>query len=366
MGGYGTFGGRIAHELAAAGLRVTIAGRNRQRAERAAETLGDLHRGIAADVTDAASCRAAIEGQRVVVNAAGPFSRFESTLLDACLDAGCHYVDIADDRDYVARVRGRAMEFEAAGLSAVVGCSSLPGISGAVAALLCEQLAVPIDRVRITLFIGNRNSKGLAAVQSAAASIGQPIQLPQGVLMGFGDSEHVALYAPFGNRRVLNFSSPDYDLLPALVPPPLRPTLPLSVSVKVGFELWGVTAALAFAARWFPRFGRWMMPRLVPLSGLLGWVGSSGGQVMVELFAAGAVVRRGAVVALSEGQRMAVLPAVYAATALSAREPATPGVVTAYEAIGARNLIDMLIADGFEFRLEEELGQHGPAQAAGD
>lgn len=346
FGGYGTFGTHIARELAASGLRVTIAGRTRQRAERAARMLGDAHQAIVADVGQSASCREAIEDHHVAVNAAGPFSKFETTLLDACLDAGCHYVDIADDRAYVARVRERSRDFEMAGRTAAYGCSSLPGISGALASVLGKTIAVPVDHARITLFIGNRNAKGKGAVQSAAATIGQPIEAPQGELVGFGGLERVPLYPPFGNRRTLNFNSPDYDLLPDLVS--VR-----SVSVKVGFELPGVTAGFGVSARCFPRLGRFLIPRLVPWSGLVGWLGSSGGQVLVELFADGALVRRGAVIAHSDGQRLATLPAVYVARHLCRGGLSAPGAVTAYQVIGASNLIDMLVADGFEFKTDE-------------
>jgi len=345
FGGYGTFGNHVARELATCGLHVTIACRNRDLAERAALTLGDSHCGIAADISEFASCSKALNGQSVAVNAAGPFSSFQMTLVDACLDADCHYVDIADDRDYVSRARARTSEFSAAGLTVVYGCSSLPGISGALATVLCEQISVSVDHARITMFIGNRNPKGLGAVQSAAETIGKPIQAPQGVLMGFGGSERVLLYPPFGSRRTLNFNSPDIDLLPDLVA--VR-----SVSVKVGFELPGMTATFGISARCFPRLGRWLIPRLVPCSGLLGWLESSGGQVMVEFFSAGAKVHRGAVIAHSDGQRMAALPAVYVTKQLCHNELNAHGAVTAYEAIGARNLIDMLVADGFEFETD--------------
>ena len=83
FGGYGTFGNHVARELAACGLHVTIAGRNRGLAERAAQTLGDSHCGISADISDFASCLDALNGQRVAVNAAGPFSSFQMTLVEA-------------------------------------------------------------------------------------------------------------------------------------------------------------------------------------------------------------------------------------------------------------------------------------------
>jgi len=343
FGGYGIFGSHVVRELALAGLQVTIAGRNRRQAEAAAHrTLGDAARGIQADLTDFADCRSAIEGHRVVVNAAGPFCSFASTLIDACLATGCHHVDLADDRDYVAELRKRSSEFARAELCAAYGCSSLPGISGAVATRIIREVDVPIDHARITLFIGNRNPKGGGAVRSAAASIGKTIAAPQGSLVAFGDPERVPLFQPYGKRRTLNFNSPDYDLLPAHIG--LR-----SLSVKVGFELSMVTSAFGFAARYAPGLGRRLFPALVPCSKLFSGWGSSGGQVMVELFSGGSPIRRGAVVARSRGQRMAALPAVYAAKQLCDPDSTSVGAVSAYDLLGARKLVDMLVADGYEF-----------------
>ncbi len=71
---------------------------------------------------------------------------------------------------------------------------------------------------------------------------------------------------------------------------------------------------------------------------------------MVEFFSAGAKVHRGAVIAHSDGQRLAALPAVYVTRQLCQSESTIRGAVTAYEAIGARKLIDALVADGLEYK----------------
>ena len=93
-------------------------------------------------------------------------------LLDACLAAGCQYVDIADDRSYAALVRSYGERFRSRGLTAVYGCSSLPGISGALALAAAQAKRAtgrPAVRARVTMMIGNNNPKGLAAIRSAVA-----------------------------------------------------------------------------------------------------------------------------------------------------------------------------------------------------
>jgi hypothetical protein len=344
FGGYGTFGGHVCRELARLGVPLTVAGRDGDRAGAFASGLGPGCRGLGADVARPESCRDALRGQAVAVNCAGPFGGLGAALLDACLDASCHYADIADDRGYAALVRGRGDRFRERGLAAVYGCSSLPGISGALALLLRRDTAAAPERARVTLFIGNDNPKGQAAVGSLLGGLGRPIAAPQGTLRGFGDREVVPLPPPFGRRGVFNLDSPDYDLFPALLG--VR-----SVAVKVGFELRLVTYGLALLARlgsgYGPRTGR-----LLDLPGrLLRRLGCSGGAVLTELFFPDGSARRAALAGRSDGQRMAALPCAFVARALAEGTTAVRGAATAYDCLGAVALLDSLTAAGFELHV---------------
>ena len=128
FGGYGTFGQIVARELASRGVVVTVAGRNVERAKKLAAELGPAHAGVNADVRSADDCAKVIADHDVAVNCAGPFRDFGPSLLQACLQAKCHYVDISDDRSYCRLVREHHDAFANAKLAAVYGCSSLPGI----------------------------------------------------------------------------------------------------------------------------------------------------------------------------------------------------------------------------------------------
>jgi hypothetical protein len=341
FGGYGTFGSLVARELARLGVPVAVAGRDGARAEASARDLGPAHRGLAADVNDGDSCRRALRGQAAAVSCAGPFSEIGPALLEACLETGCPYADIADDRRYTALVRGHADRFRARGLTAVYGCSSLPGISGALA--LAARAGVPAapERARVTLFVGNDNAKGGGAVASVVRLLGRPLAAPQGTVRGFGDGEVVALPGPFGRRAVFNFDAPEYDLFPGLLG--VR-----AVSVKIGLEMRPATRALAVLAALPFRYGR----RTAALLEWLGtWVrgrGGSGGVVLAELFWPDGTVRRAALLAREQGQRMAALPCGWAAHALVTGTSRPAGAVAAYELLGAEPLLKRLTAEGYE------------------
>ncbi len=339
FGGYGTFGSQVARALAAGKAGpIVVAGRDAARARDFAAALpGSAHRGIAADVAGGAALVEALTGATVAINCAGPFSSLGTGLLDACLAAGCHYVDIADDRAYARTVRDYGARFAARALTCAYGCSSLPALSGALAISLG---GAPPERARVTLFIGNANPKGAAAVRSAVGLIGRAIEAPQGPLRGFADGERVELPAPFGRRTVYNFESPEYDLFPLLLGA-------RAVSVKVGFEMRVGTFLFATLARLGSGYGAATARLLGAAGGLLRSAGHSGGVVMTELFDAGGTRRAAAISAPTDGQRMAALPAAFVAEALRAG-PAPRGAQTAYEVLGAEELLRKMVAAGYK------------------
>jgi len=340
FGGYGTFGAHVSRTLAAEGLPVRIAGRDGEQAARFAGGLGPGHEGVTADANDAGSCARALEGARVAVHCAGPFSATSLALPEACLAAGAHYVDIADDRGWLQRLAALDGRFRERGLAAVGGASSLPGISGALAQLAARELP-DVERARITLFIGNRNPKGDAAVRAAAGQLGLPFPAPQGTLRGFHGREIVGLPPPFGRRAVYDWESPELDLFPILLGA-------RSVRVKVGFEARLATLSFAGLARLGPRFGRLLLAGMTPLARRLSSFGHSGGYVQVELWAPGGARAGVALGSESGGQRMAVLPAAFVARDLYAGSASRRGFATAYEMLGADALIGRLAAAGYE------------------
>ncbi|HYN22251.1 MAG TPA: saccharopine dehydrogenase NADP-binding domain-containing protein [Thermoanaerobaculia bacterium] len=353
FGGYGVFGSLVAKELARAGAPVRIAGRDEERAVRFANELGPGNEGIKADASDPASCTRALAGAAVAVSCVGPFGDLSPALPESCLASSVHYVDIADERGWFAGLRQRSGLFRERGLTAACGCSSLPGISGALAVIAAERLH-EVRRARVTLFIGNANPKGTAAVESAARQVGRRFQAPQGTLIGFRGREVVELPAPFGLRGVYDFESPELDLFPELVGAG-------EVRVKVGFESRLATQMLAALSYLGPRLGVRLSRAITPLARLASRFGHSGGQVKVELWDEKGARSEAGIGGPREGQRLAALPAVFVALDFLRGKIAARGTVTAYEALGARPLLERLAAAGYELMLDSP-GLSGTAQ----
>src|SRR6266581_4723811 len=55
----------------------------------------------AADLSNRTSLESALSGVAVAICAAGPFQTLPTTLAQLCLQGGIHYIDLADDRQFV-------------------------------------------------------------------------------------------------------------------------------------------------------------------------------------------------------------------------------------------------------------------------
>src|SRR5690242_4394080 len=90
------FTGRLMLDGALAlGLRPVLSGRDEGRLGALAEQLGLEYR--VARLGDPAALDEALRGMRVVLHAAGPFSETSRPMVDACLRAGVHYLDITGE-----------------------------------------------------------------------------------------------------------------------------------------------------------------------------------------------------------------------------------------------------------------------------
>jgi Saccharopine dehydrogenase NADP binding domain len=65
----------------------------------------------------------------LVVNLAGPSFRIGTAVLDACIEAGCDYLDICDDAEVTREMLARDGAARAAGVRALIGMGGAPGLS---------------------------------------------------------------------------------------------------------------------------------------------------------------------------------------------------------------------------------------------
>src|SRR5262245_28106508 len=94
-GANGYTGELIAREAVSRGLKPVLAGRTAAKVEQLAARLGLPARVF--DLQDATATSKGVEGTRLVLHCAGPFSATAAPMMAACLATRAHYLDITGE-----------------------------------------------------------------------------------------------------------------------------------------------------------------------------------------------------------------------------------------------------------------------------
>ena len=153
IGGYGVFGGRIVALLEdEPRLTLIVAGRSLRRAEKfvAARRPRARLEAAAFDRSANVAAQLAALAPSVVVDASGPFQGYgvgRYGLVEACIAARAHYLDLADGSEFVAGISVLDAAAKTAGVFCLAGASSFPVLSAAVVRHLTKDLE-RVDTIR--------------------------------------------------------------------------------------------------------------------------------------------------------------------------------------------------------------------------
>ncbi|WP_135209660.1 SDR family oxidoreductase [Vitreimonas flagellata] len=276
VGGYGVFGGRIVELLESeARLTIVVAGRSAAKGAAFCTSRGAVKAKLetaAFDRDGDLSAQLKRLSPDVVIDASGPFQDYGAgayRLVEAAIDAGVHYLDLADGSDFVAGVSAYDARAKAAGVYVLSGVSSFPVLTAAVVRVLAQ------DMTRVKEIVGGIAPSPFAGVgenviRAIASYAGQPVAR-------LGPNVKV-IGRPFTQQRRYTIAPPGRT--------PLRNTLFSLVDVpdlRVLSELWPeaqrvwmgagpapevLHRALIFCA-WLVRFG--LVRTLAPLAPLMHW-----------------------------------------------------------------------------------------------
>lgn len=181
LGGYGTFGSRLAELLAGdEHLTLVIAGRSHARAETFCATLnskgsmapavfdrdGNVKRQLAELAPD------------IVVDASGPFQAYgvePYRVVKAALARGLHYLDLADGSDFVAGIAQFDADARSRGVFVLSGVSSFPLLTAAVVRRLAAGMT-RLNTVSAGIAPSPHANVGLNVVRANAAIPGSQCQ----------------------------------------------------------------------------------------------------------------------------------------------------------------------------------------------
>jgi hypothetical protein len=318
LGGYGHFGGRVAHALSAdPAIHLTVAGRDRARAEAFAASLDASGAGIDHRSTDFAQRLGELRPD-LLIHTAGPFQGQDHSVAEACLAAGVHYVDLADGRAFVCgidRLDARARERE---VLVVSGASTLPAVSSAIVDALRDR--VPrLEEIEISIAPAQRIPRGEATLGAVLTYCGKPFaRLESGrwrTVHGW-QSIRRHTYRTLGTRWMAACDVPDLDLFPRRYPGVKTVTFDAALELwplQWGMWLMSVASRVGVVRDWSPYAGR-----LQRLAAVFDRFGSDLGGMQVSLRGPGGGVDCELTAPDGQGPEIPTLPAIILARKLAA------------------------------------------------
>ena len=182
LGGCGAVGSIAVKTLASGDIfsEIVIGDIDVQKAKKLASELGsEKVSAVKVDASDPDSIKEAIKGSSVVLNCIGPFYEFGPRVLKATIDSRINYVDICDDFDATEKILAMKEYGKKAGISALIGMGSSPGVANVLVRFCAENLLDQVESIDIYHAHGGEEEEGPAVVKHRIHSmiIGVPVFL---------------------------------------------------------------------------------------------------------------------------------------------------------------------------------------------
>lgn len=223
IGGYGNFGSYIARSLAGdEAICLIIGGRSVEKAEAFAASLKTAHppEPHAIDINGNLAKALTLITPDIVIHTTGPFQSQDHRVAKACIAYGCHYLDLADARAFVATIDQLDAEAQARGVLVVSGASSVPCLTAAVIDAYLPSFA-RLVAVDYGISAAQQTNRGLATTSAVLSYVGKPIAMLRDGAMktvyGWEDT-HSVTYPGLGARLFGNCDVPDLSLFPKRYP----------------------------------------------------------------------------------------------------------------------------------------------------
>ena len=180
----------------------------------------------------------------------GPVPAQDRRVARASIARGCHYLDLADARDFVVSIDDLDAAARERGVFVVSGASSVPCLTAAVIDHYRPGFT-RLDVIEYGISAAQQTNRGLAATSAALNYVGKPLLRLRGGRMqrAFGwQGTHAVRYPEPGLRLFGNCDIDDFDLFPRRYPE-VR-----SIRFAAGHELKLLHAG-TWALGWLVRLG---------------------------------------------------------------------------------------------------------------
>jgi hypothetical protein len=155
----------------------------------------------------------------VVIHTAGPYQGQDYRVAKACIEAGSHYIDLADGREFVSGFASLNDDAKRNNLLLVSGASTLPGVSSVVIDSLRDRFD-SIRKIEISIAPAHQTPRGKSTISAVLSYCGMPVPM---LIDGKWETKHGwqdlrrHRYPDFGMRLSGACDVPDLELLPAYI-----------------------------------------------------------------------------------------------------------------------------------------------------
>ena len=174
-------------------------------------------------IDDRDAMAAEMKNYDAVVNCVGPFYSTGYKVAQIAIDAGVHYVDIADDYDAVERMQDPKLDEQAkkAGITVLYGMGADPGTANVLAKYAADKMD-SVEEIEFFWVLGASDCKGKAVWEHILhMNTGQVPQYIDGKLQlipAGSESEEVDFIEPFGRCTTHYVGHPEALTVPRYIP----------------------------------------------------------------------------------------------------------------------------------------------------
>ena len=245
LGAFGAFGRRVTDALArSTDLPIIAAGRRVPDKPLAASAR--VH-SLIADATALEATQLSALDPRIVIDAVGPFQARDRRLAEICIGLGIHYMDLADDREFVVRIGELNDSAVRHDVLVVSGASTVPALSSAVIDHLAQNFSA-IEEIDIGIAPGYLGPRGLATIRSILGYVGRPIPIWRNARLesarGWSDTTRYRYPPPVGVRHLSLVDIPDTALIAARYPNIRQLTVRAGLEVPLAHRLLSLLGVL--------------------------------------------------------------------------------------------------------------------------
>ncbi len=226
LGGCGVVGSVVVNVLSNSSdfSEVIIGDIDIEKAQKMAANLGDKVSALEVNANQPDSISGAIKGTDIVVNCIGPYYKYEKPILEEVVKQKIDYVDVCDDTGATYDALELDEAAKEAGITAILGLGSSPGVTNILAAYAANDLLDKCDSIDMFHIHGGEPNEGPAVIGHRFYCMSNPIPIfieGKAIKVDPKDSEKYEEDVEFinleGEYRVYPYPHPEPITLPMFI-----------------------------------------------------------------------------------------------------------------------------------------------------